>query len=142
TEVLEVSRLDLKRLSLTIRRTDLTELVERTVAEMRDVSRRHELVILRNDAITLDADPERIEQVLTNLIGNAIKYSPPGTRVEIQSIRTPTRAVVSVRDRGIGIPQDKQMHIFERFFRAHAGTRYDHASSLGIGLYLSREFVV
>lgn len=141
TEVLEVSRLDLNRLALTIRHTDLTALVELVVSEMRDTSRRHELVIVRNDAVTLDADPDRLEQVLTNLISNAIKYSPAGSRVEIESRRMNHGVWVSVRDHGIGIPRDKQAHIFERFYRAHAGTRYDHASSLGIGLYLSREFV-
>jgi signal transduction histidine kinase/CheY-like chemotaxis protein len=141
TEVLEVSRLDLKRLRLNPRPTDLAALVERVVGEMRDVSPRHELVVRRNDAVTASIDPDRIEQVLTNLLGNAIKYSPPGTQVEIESCRESSSVIVSVRDRGIGIPRDKQARIFERFYRAHVGTRYEHASSLGVGLYLSREFV-
>jgi signal transduction histidine kinase len=141
TEVLEVSRLDLKRLTLVRRSTDLAALVERVVAEMRDISRDHALVIRRNDPITLEADPDRIEQVLANLVANAVKYSPAATEVEIESRRTAEEAVVSVRDHGIGIPRDKQPSIFERFFRAHVGTRYEHASSLGVGLYLSREFV-
>jgi signal transduction histidine kinase/FixJ family two-component response regulator len=141
TEVLEVSRLDLKRLKLNPRATDLAALVERVVGEMRDVGPRHELVIRRNDAVTLTIDPDRIEQVLTNLLANAIKYSPPGSQVEVQSRRERSSVVVSVRDRGIGIPPDKQARIFERFYRAHVGTRYEHASSLGVGLYLSREFV-
>jgi two-component system, OmpR family, phosphate regulon sensor histidine kinase PhoR len=141
TEVLEVSRLDLKRLKLNPRATDLAALVERVVGEMRDVGPRHDLVIQRNDAVTLTIDPDRIEQVLTNLLANAIKYSQPGSQVEVQSRRERSSVVVSVRDRGIGIPPDKQARIFERFYRAHVGTRYEHASSLGVGLYLSREFV-
>ncbi len=141
TEVLEVSRLDLKRLTLRRRPTDLAALVERVVREMRDVSPRHELVVARNDAITIDIDPDRIEQVLTNLIGNAIKYSAAGSEVDVESRRDRDSVIISVRDRGIGIPRDKQARIFERFYRAHVGTPYEHASSLGVGLYLSREFV-
>ena len=141
TEVLEVSRLDLERLTIKPRPTDLAALVERVVREMRDVGPRHELAIVRNDAVTISVDPDRIEQVLTNVIGNAIKYSPPGSTVEIESRRERSAVVVSVRDRGIGIPRDKQARIFERFYRAHVGTPYEHASSLGVGLYLSREFI-
>jgi signal transduction histidine kinase len=141
TEVLEVSRLDMKRTTLAHRPTDLAALVERVVAEMRPLSQKHELVILRNDAVTADIDPDRVEQVLVNLVANAVKYSSGGA-VEIESRRDGDSVVVAVRDRGIGIPREKQGRIFERFFRAHTGTRYEHTSSLGVGLYLSHEFVV
>jgi len=141
TEVLEVFRLDMRRTTLHRRPTDFAALVERVVGEMRPVNPRYELDLRRNDPVTLSVDAGRIEQVLTNLIGNAIKYSPSPTTVEIESRRQGRWVVVSVRDHGIGIPHDKQARIFERFYRAHAGTRYEHASSLGVGLYLSREFV-
>ncbi|HEX3761826.1 MAG TPA: ATP-binding protein [Kofleriaceae bacterium] len=141
TDVLEVSRLDLNRVTITRRRTDLAALVERAVGEMQEVSDRHTLIIRRNDAVTIEADPDRIAQVLTNLIGNAIKYSPAGGAVEIESRRSDGSVTVSVRDHGIGIPREKQGRIFERFYRAHVGTPYEHASSLGVGLYLTHEFV-
>ena len=128
-------------MALQRRRTELTALVRRVVDEMQGLSRRHELVIVRDDAVTLMADPDRIEQVLVNLLSNAVKYSPPGSRIEIATERRPDAVSVCVRDRGIGIPPEKQLHIFERFYRAHAGTRYAYASSLGVGLYLAREFV-
>lgn len=141
TEVLEVSRLDMKRTTLARRPTDIAALIERVVDEMRAIGQRHELVIRRNDPVTANVDPDRIEQVVVNLLGNAVKYSSGGV-VEIESRREGDSVVVSVRDRGIGIPRDKQARIFERFYRAHAGTRYEHTSSLGVGLYLSHEFVV
>jgi signal transduction histidine kinase/FixJ family two-component response regulator len=141
TQVLEISRLDLKRLTLARRPTDLAAMVERIADEMRDVNPKHQIVIVRNDAMTVDVDPDRVEQVLTNLVTNAIKYSPAGTRVEIESRRGAREATVAVRDFGIGIPREKQAHLFERFYRAHVGTAYEHASSLGVGLYLCREFV-
>jgi signal transduction histidine kinase/FixJ family two-component response regulator len=142
TEVLEVSRLDLKRMTLARRPTNLGELVGRIVDEMRGVSSRHTLVIRRADAIVISVDPDRIEQVLTNLLANAIKYAPNGGPIEIVSRLEPDAAVVSVSDHGIGIPREKQARIFERFYRAHTGTAYEHSSSLGVGLYLSREFVL
>ncbi len=140
TEVLEVSRLDMKRTTLARRPTDLAALVERVVTEMGSLSHKHELVIKRNDAITADIDPDRVEQVLVNLVTNAVKYSAGGA-IDIESRRDRDSVVISVRDRGIGIPREKQERIFERFYRAHAGTPYEHTSSLGVGLYLSREFV-
>lgn len=140
-EVLEVSRIDLKRLALIRTRIDLAELVERVVAEAQDISAHHQLRILRNDPVTVDVDPERVEQVLTNLLSNAIRYSPGKGAIEIESRRDRMEAVVSVRDHGIGIPTEKQARMFERFYRAHVGTPYEHASSLGVGLYLSREII-
>jgi signal transduction histidine kinase/FixJ family two-component response regulator len=141
TDVLEISRLDLKRTVLARRPTDLAALVEHVVTEVRDISPRHRLVITRNDPITIAIDGDRIEQVLTNVLANAVKYSPAGGDVEVSSRRDDGNVVVAVRDRGIGIPKDKQARIFERFYRAHVGTPYEHASSLGVGLYLSQEMI-
>jgi signal transduction histidine kinase len=129
-------------MTLARRPTNLGELVGRIVDEMRGVSSRHTLVIRRADAIVISVDPDRIEQVLTNLLANAIKYAPNGGPIEIVSRLEPDAAVVSVSDHGIGIPREKQARIFERFYRAHTGTAYEHSSSLGVGLYLSREFVL
>jgi signal transduction histidine kinase len=139
TDVLEVTRLDLQRAELRRRPTDVAELVERVVAEMQSVSPRHRLVIARGDAVEAEIDPDRVEQVVFNMLDNAIKYSPSGGDVDVSLYREGDAFVISVRDRGIGIAAEKQERIFERFFRAHAGTRYEHAASLGVGLYLSRE---
>jgi signal transduction histidine kinase len=139
TDVLELTRLDMRKTELRRRPTDVVELVGRVVAEMENVSPRHRLVAGRMDAIEAEIDPDRIEQVVFNLIDNAIKYSPFGGDVDVSVCREEETFVISVRDRGIGIATDKQERVFERFYRAHAGTRYEHAASLGVGLYLSRE---
>jgi signal transduction histidine kinase len=84
-------------------------------------------------------DPFRFEQVVTNLLDNAIKYSPDGGRIDVELTQpTPERARLTVRDRGIGIPSDQQAQIFDRYHQAHADS---HRSGLGLGLYLSREIV-
>ena len=141
TDVLEVTRLDLRKMELRRRPTDVRALVERVVAEMQNVSPNHCLVITQVDSVEAELDADRVEQVFYNLLDNAIKYSPSGGNVDVSLRRDGDAFVVAVRDRGIGIPADKQQRIFERFYRAHAGTRYEHAASLGVGLYLSRELV-
>lgn len=140
TEVLEIYRIDLKQLTLSRRPTDVAALMERIANEMQ-VSARHPVRLTRNDPVTAEVDPDRIEQVVTNLIDNAIKYTPGGGEIELESRRDGDAIVVSVRDHGIGIPHDKQGRLFERFYRAHVGTPYAHATSMGVGLYLSNEFV-
>ena len=77
---------------------------------------------------------------LAPLVDNAVRYSPPGP-VEIQVTPTDTHVVISVRDRGIGIPADQQNRIFELFSRAHAGTPHD-IGGLGIGLFMAREITL
>lgn len=141
TDVLEVSRLDRERAPFTRRPTNLATLVTEVVERVRSVSPRHRLVIERNDPITIDVDPDRIEQVLTDLLANAVKYSPGGGDVEIESRRRDGQVQVAVHDHGIGIPKNRQAHVFERFYRAHAGTSYEHASSLGVGLHLAQELI-
>jgi signal transduction histidine kinase len=87
-------------------------------------------------------DPQRIEQVLSNLINNAIKYSPDGGPITV-TIGTDTinqMAVISIRDSGIGIPKNQQTHVFGRFVRADNARAYGIGGT-GLGLYLSREFI-
>ena len=86
------------------------------------------------------ADRERIGQVVASLFENAVRFSPRGGDVEAEVTRRDAHAVVSVRDHGLGIPHERQSRIFERFYRAHAGTDQDYGG-LGIGLDVSREIV-
>lgn len=94
------------------------------------------------------ADSRRIEQILVNLVGNAVKFTPPGGRVELRCWRgseqpanggAPEQLVFfSVRDTGIGVPREKQEKIFERFVQGDAGFRRTHEGA-GLGLAISRE---
>jgi signal transduction histidine kinase len=87
------------------------------------------------------ADPDRIGQVLRNLLDNAAKYSPPGAPIEVRAEAGGSQRIrVAVADRGIGIRPDELPRIFEKFQRGRdlVGTR---AAGLGLGLYLSRRIV-
>jgi signal transduction histidine kinase len=84
-------------------------------------------------------DRLRIEQVLINLLDNAIKFSPDGGPIEIDLSSGDDGIMrLSVRDHGIGIPPEQRPRLFNRFYQAHAG---DYRSGMGLGLYISRQIV-
>ena len=138
-QLLDVSRLDQDKPAAARTPTDLTELTERLVDAFRVRSTRHTLVVSTNGTVVADVDPIAIEQVLSNLLDNAIKYSPSGGQIDVE-IRDAgdEYAQLMVRDRGIGIPPEKREAIFQRFFQAHAS---EHRSGLGLGLYISSQIV-
>ena len=86
------------------------------------------------------ADPDKLRQVLTNLIDNAIKYSPDGGRVEVEIGRSGGRVRFRVADEGLGIPPAEQDRIFEKFFRLDPNLTRG-VGGTGLGLYISRELV-
>jgi PAS domain S-box-containing protein len=140
-DLLDVSRLESGRLTLSRDRVALDQIVSEVVSDFRAAAPQHEIVLRRpTRGVQAMGDRERLEQVVVNLVQNAIKYSPQGGRVEVSVERNGSQARVTVTDEGIGIPKDEQGHIFERFFRAqNAATR--NYGGLGIGLYVSNEIV-
>jgi signal transduction histidine kinase len=85
-------------------------------------------------------DLGRLEQVLNNLVSNAIKYTPGGGTIEISGRSMPGEAIVTVSDTGVGIPLGEQTRVFERFFRG-AQQRHQGTPGAGLGLYLSKAIV-
>jgi signal transduction histidine kinase len=89
--------------------------------------------------LLVSCDALRIEQVLTNLVSNAIKYSPRGGRVEVTLEQPGTEAILNVVDQGVGIPSDDQAHIFEPFRRS--GASRELVPGAGLGLFVARRIV-
>ncbi|MFL5416295.1 MAG: ATP-binding protein [Myxococcales bacterium] len=140
-DLLDVSRLESGRLTLSRDRVALDQIVSEVVSDFRAAAPQHEIVLRRpTRGVQAMGDRERLEQVVVNLVQNAIKYSPQGGRVEVSVERNGSQARVTVTDEGIGIPKDEQRHIFERFFRAQNATTRNYGG-LGIGLYVSNEIV-
>ena len=139
-DFLDVSSMRWGRVKLAPAPLDLTALVAECVARKSALTPKHQLVISRRDPARVVGDRERLSQVVENLLDNAVKFSPVGGEIEVRVTREQGRAVVSVRDHGVGIPIDRRRHLFERFYRAHIGTPYDYGG-LGVGLYISREIV-
>lgn len=138
-QLLDVSRLEAGKLALDRSPTDLTALVSGIVSAIQPSTDRHSIQLSAPTTLLAHVDALRIEQVVTNLLDNAIKYSPDGGEVQVTLDQpAPDTVELTVRDHGIGIPPDKQTRIFERFYQAHAN---DHAGGLGLGLFISRQVV-
>jgi signal transduction histidine kinase len=142
-DLLDVTRLQTGRLELQCEPTDLVALARRVLTRRQLTTEHHTLTLATTlEHLVLHVDPRRIEQVLVNLMGNAIKYSPEGGPIEV-TIRAESvthEALLSVSDHGMGIPQRDLAHIFERFARAGNVQTYGIGGT-GLGLYLCRELV-
>ena len=138
--LLEFARLQQGRFELYRKRFDLGDLAAEVVERMQAATPTHSLQLQRKEPVPVEADRERIDEVLVNLLDNAIKASPSGGPIHTRVYRKEGQAIVSVTDWGVGIPSEKQPRIFERFYQAHAGPPY-HRSGMGMGLYLNREIV-
>ncbi|MBV9951036.1 MAG: hypothetical protein JO291_03735 [Acidimicrobiia bacterium] len=134
TELLDISRLETGRLSLRRERVDLAELVGRVVEQ---VAMAHpELradVVLPPDLPRAFVDPDKVEQVLTNLVENAAKYADPH-RVRITATHDEGAVVVAVEDHGEGISAEDLPRLFDRFFRRDQA----QPTGTGLGLWISR----
>jgi signal transduction histidine kinase len=141
-EVLLASRLDRGDLPIDREHVDLGELVRAAVATMREqlpgsISL---TASIDGDGSAAVGDRDRIEQVLVNLIDNAIKYSPDGGKVTVSTAPSNAVARVEVEDEGIGIPLSEQQPIFEKFYRADPQQKQVPGGT-GLGLYICRELV-
>lgn len=139
-ELLDVSRLQQGRVEMRLAEIDLADVVREVAERMSLLSKGHEIVAKIEGAAPIVADRDRIEQVLENLVGNAIKYSPENGRIEVSLRVNGANAVVSVRDEGIGVAPGEVEKIFGLFYRS-PDPRADHVGGLGLGLYISREIV-
>ena len=141
-DLLNVSRIEAGRaLDLNLKPVDLGPLIARVVASQASYTTRHQLDMdVPPDLPTVVADEDKIDQVLTNLINNAIKYSPEGGPVTVSARNARGEVEITVADHGIGIPPEHLDKIFARFHRVEGGdTR--RAGGTGIGLYLVKHLV-
>ncbi len=142
TNLLELSKLDSGLVTLDIRPDDLRGVVEAAVQQAEPVAARKGVAlacVLPPEPVRLPHDPPRIGQVLANLVGNAVKFTPAGGSVTITLVATLTGARISVADTGPGIPAEDLPHLFERFWRG-TGTK-ERGSGSGLGLSIVRSIV-
>jgi PAS domain S-box-containing protein len=140
-ELLDVSRIERDRFPISRTRMALKPLVDRAADEMKarvDDREIHNRV--GDDLGEAEVDPERIVRLLVILLDNAVKYSPPGSVVEIAGERRDAAITFSVMDRGEGIPEGDREKIFDRFYQV--GDVLHHGGpGLGLGLYIGRRIV-
>ncbi len=142
-DLLDVTRLQAGRLTLHLEPTDLVALTRRVVTRLQMTTEHHILSIITPlEHLVAQVDPRRMEQVLSNLIGNAIKYSPEGGSIDVTIGEDDQAhaALLCVSDHGIGIPAQQHLLVFGRFARADNARAYGIGGT-GLGLYLCRELV-
>lgn len=139
-ELLDVSRLQQGRVEMRLAEIELADVVRDVAERMRLLSQGHEIETTIGGTAPIVADRDRIEQVLEDLVGNAVKYTPGSGRIQMSLHVSGANAVVSVRDEGIGIAPGEVEKIFDLFYRS-PDPRADHVGGLGLGLYVSREIV-
>ena len=140
-DLLDVTRLQSGGLALRIEPFNLIPLVSRIAQALQQTTGKHQIdVRSRQEHCVVCGDGNRVEQILTNLIGNAIKYSPTGgsVRITVKPEEQNQHVLVQVADQGMGIPAHQQAHIFGRFVRAD-NARAQGIRGTGLGLYLCRE---
>jgi signal transduction histidine kinase len=141
SDLLDVSRIQSGRMEIRAEPMDLAALVRDVADTFGKVSVKHAIVAeLPGQAVWVVGDHSRLEQVLTNLIDNAIKYSPEGGAVRLALVSHGDEVVVSIVDQGIGIDAKEQPQLFQRYFRGVDATRRK-MRGVGLGLFICHSIV-
>jgi signal transduction histidine kinase len=137
--LLDVTRIDIKRMEFNMQPFDICTTVADAIAIMQPTIT-HQLIVEGPENCTAYGDKERINQVILNLLTNAIKYSPESDKVLINIKSNKENITITVQDFGIGIDQEYLERIFERFYRIEGEVEKNFAG-FGIGLYISTEII-
>jgi signal transduction histidine kinase len=135
-DLLDLSKIQTGKLTFVEETVDVDRLVHEVVEQVQQTSQKHQISIEGSAPGTIVGDRERLNQVLINLLTNAMKYSPQAEQIIVHLTSTVEGLTISVQDFGIGIPKTEQEKVFERFYR---GTRI--ATGLGIGLFIVHQII-
>jgi signal transduction histidine kinase len=139
TRLLDIARIEGGRLGIVPVTTDLVPLVRALVESIQVRAPGHRIQVSTPASLVGQVDPLPLEQVLSNLLDNAVKFSPEGAQIAVELAETSVgMARLTVTDQGPGIKAEDRDRIFERFYQAHGG---QYAAGLGLGLYISRQIV-
>lgn len=139
-ELLDFGRIEQGTLLLEVAPCSLSEVVDRTICDLGTVLEHHHVELDLAPGLQVLANRDGLARILDNLLTNAVKFSPPGTRILIRGRpRGSEEVLVEVEDQGIGIPPEESQRVFERFHRLHREP--SSPSGTGIGLAVVKEFV-
>ncbi|MBE7179504.1 MAG: PAS domain-containing sensor histidine kinase, partial [Mucilaginibacter polytrichastri] len=139
-DLLDVTKINSGRLQFNQSVFSFNEMVRETVEELQRTTSNHQIVCETESDAKVLGDRERIGQVLTNMITNAIKYSPNADKIIVRTSISEAEVTVCVEDFGVGIREDNQEKVFEQFYRV-SGDMQHTFPGLGLGLYISSEIV-
>lgn len=139
-DLLDVSRLQTGKMIFSKEPFLLNDLLKETIENLRAIAKEQNIIFLEKNSLQVSADKFRLQQVVTNLITNAIKYSDPYSDIIVQIQKDSNKAVVSIKDAGIGISREEQKKIFNRLYQV-SDKKGKTFPGLGIGLYISKQIV-
>lgn len=141
-DFLEISRIEAARLKFNFKKTNLKETIKETIGLMKGFAEEKniKLVVKTNELPLIETDPDRVTQVLRNLIHNAIKFSKNNSKIEIHAVAKKDHILFSVKDYGAGMTPSDQMRIFEPFYQIEQTLDRKHGGT-GLGLAICRGIV-
>lgn len=136
-KLLDITRIDSGKMHLEMENTNLTALIENVIQKMNLVAGNRKIIFAKTPECTVFCDVNRIGEVLTNFISNAIKYSHNNTTITIQLKTNKNNVVVSVNDQGFGISGENLLHVFDKYYQAN-----ERSKGFGLGLFISKEIIM
>lgn len=139
SDLLDVSKIEAGKLPLSFSSFDFVQFIKEIISHFQFSAKKHHIELSCDvEELMVSADRQRIEQVMINLLGNAVKYSPNANLVKVAVSKNDNNVLVAITDFGIGIKKELQENIFTRFYRIED---LPHMPGLGIGLYISKEII-
>jgi signal transduction histidine kinase len=139
-DLLDVSSMRTGKVALNKRLCDIGTLCREVIEDQRLLTEREIVLHAPENPVAIQVDPERITQVITNLVSNALKYSPAKSKVEVYLKREDVWVLLEVKDYGKGINKELQEHIFETFYRT-PDAQSSSKRGLGLGLAIAKDIV-
>jgi signal transduction histidine kinase len=140
--LLNVARLDIGDLQVSLSPTDVGALVSEAVSSAQEAAAEHSFVVeVPDEPLAVVADRDKLRQILSVLLDNAVRYSPMGGTVTVAARRRADKVELEVVDEGIGIPAAEQERIFRKFYRAEASARDGGGGGTGLGLFIAQGLV-
>ncbi|WP_262147615.1 PAS domain-containing sensor histidine kinase [Chryseobacterium foetidum] len=139
TDLLDTSKIQSGNIESHKERCDISSLVSNCVESIQIADDSHKIILSGDDEIYVNIDESQITQVVNNIIGNAVKYSPKSKPIYINISKVANYVKISVKDQGLGISHSDKSKIFERFYRA--GSTQKQYPGMGIGLYVSQKII-
>ncbi|RZL52081.1 MAG: HAMP domain-containing histidine kinase, partial [Pedobacter sp.] len=139
-DLLDVTKIQSGKMTYNPVKFDFNLLAKEIIEEMQHTTTQHQIRFEFETDFIVNADKERIGQVITNFLSNAIKYSIDSQHIDVKSYRQNNEIILSVQDYGIGISKDLQHLIFDQFYRVGGNLQHTYPG-LGLGLYISSEII-
>ena len=139
-DLLDVTKIEAGRIQFNESNFNFNELVDSTVEELQRTTLKHRINVSLQPSVTVHGDQDRLGQVITNFITNAIKYSPQADSIIIKTSVDNSKVTLAVQDFGLGLSRVDQAKVFERFYRV-SGSDQNTYPGLGLGLYISSEII-